>query len=180
MKLGLDLALEGHPPQLCPDALVTSELPTSQKAAVKQRSRWEHGHVQTIVTQVPRLLRAGVIQGRCDLLGLALELSVPPLSLLFLAWGVVTAASLGLWLADGSEWPALVLCGGLLAVLLALLACWFKFGRRDLPLTTLLSAPFYILWKVPIYLALVFRPQKAWVRTERSTPGAPETPADPR
>jgi len=166
MKLGLDLAVAGQPPQLCPDALVTSELPTSSQAAVKQRSRWEHGHVQTMLTQVPRLLAAGQ-------LGLALELSVPPLSLLFLGWATVITAAGGLWWLDGSPLPALLLLGAFSAVLLALLACWFQFGRQLLPFTTLLAAPFYILWKVPIYLALIFRPQKAWVRTERAGPDQP-------
>lgn len=40
MKLGLDLACAGHPLQLCPQALITSELPASSQAARKQRSRW--------------------------------------------------------------------------------------------------------------------------------------------
>ncbi len=33
--------------------------------------------------------------------------------------------------------------------------------------TRLLMIPFYILWKLPIYLAALFRPERRWVRTER-------------
>jgi N-acetylglucosaminyldiphosphoundecaprenol N-acetyl-beta-D-mannosaminyltransferase len=32
---------------------------------------------------------------------------------------------------------------------------------------SLLAAPFYVIWKIPLYLAFVFRPQREWVRTER-------------
>ncbi|MBL8795366.1 MAG: glycosyltransferase [Planctomycetia bacterium] len=176
MKLGLDLALAGDPPRLCPEALVTSELPTGEQAAVKQRSRWEHGHVRTLLTQAPRLFIASLTQRRPALFGLALELSVPPLSLLFFLWAAVLTAAAAFWLAGGSPAPALTLLAALLAVLLGILASWAKFGRDRLPFATLASAPFYVLWKVPIYLALVFKPQKAWVRTERSAEAKPPEP----
>jgi hypothetical protein len=52
-------------------------------------------------------------------------------------------------------------------VLLAIFAAWLRYGRQRLPFTTLLTAPFYILWKLPIYVRFLFRRQKAWVRTER-------------
>ena len=176
MKLGLDLAVGGQPPRLCPAALVTSELPSGDKAAKTQRSRWEHGHVQTITKQAPRLFGAGLRQGRLDLLGLALELSVPPLSMLFLLWSAAAAAAFGWWLATDALAPLLTLLAVLAAFGLTLFACWAKFGRQQLPLLALLSAPIYILWKVPIYLALVFKPQRAWVRTERTTPKESEPP----
>ncbi len=172
MRLGVDLAVAGHPPRLCPQAWVSSELPTGGAAAVAQRKRWEHGHVQTLLTQVPRLVAAAVRRGRPGLLGLALELSVPPLSLLFLLWAAVLAGAVGLWLAEGSPLPAAVLAGGGLAVLLAIFAAWVKFGRDRLPLTSLLAAPFYVLWKVPIYLTFFFRRQGTWNRTERAAPPA--------
>lgn len=176
MKLGLDLALAGNPPRLCPEALVISELPSGEQAAVKQRSRWEHGHVRTLLTQAPWLFLAALMQLRPALLGLALELSVPPLSLLFVLWAAVLTAAVGVWLAGGSPVPAIALSAALLLVLLGILASWAKFGRDRLPFATLASAPFYVLWKVPIYLALVFKPQKAWVRTERSADAKPEEP----
>jgi cellulose synthase/poly-beta-1,6-N-acetylglucosamine synthase-like glycosyltransferase len=176
MKLGLDLALAGDPPRLCPEALVISELPSGEQAAVKQRSRWEHGHVRTLLTQAPRLFVASLTQLRPTLLGLALELSVPPLSLLFVLWAAILAGVVGVWLAGGSAAPAIILVGAVLVVLLGILASWAKFGRDRLPFATLASAPFYVLWKVPIYLALVFKPQKAWVRTERSAEAKPEEP----
>jgi cellulose synthase/poly-beta-1,6-N-acetylglucosamine synthase-like glycosyltransferase len=169
MQLGLELAISGHPVSFCPDAIVRSELPAGKRAAARQRTRWEHGHMRTMLTQVPRLLGAAVRQRRFDLLGLALELSVPPLSLLFLLWVLALAGFLAVWLAGAGAGPLLVLGGGIVAVILFLFAAWVRFGHDDLSAASLLAAPFYILWKVPIYLNFLVRPERAWVRTERSS-----------
>lgn len=179
MKLGVDLALAGHPPKFCPAAQVSGELPSGKRAASKQRTRWEHGHLQTLLTQVPRLARASfrpappAARGghRLRLLGLALELSVPPLSMLFLLWAAAGAVALCWWVLGGPLLPAVLLAGGGLGVLLAVFAAWLRFGRERLPLTSLLAAPFYVLGKVPIYLAFLFRRERAWVRTDRSGTG---------
>lgn len=186
MQLGVDLAASGHPPQLCPEALVSGELPSGGHVALGQRRRWEHGHLMTMVTQVPRLVRAAVARRQFRLLGLALELSVPPLALLFLLWSAALVVSVGWWLVGGSAWPAVLLILGVSAVGLAIFAAWFKFGRERLPFTVLLSVPFYILWKVPIYATFLFRRQGTFNKTPRdaqatSTPagGAPSSPVNP-
>ncbi|MEO5768802.1 MAG: hypothetical protein ABIS92_10665, partial [Polyangia bacterium] len=47
---------------------------------------------------------------------------------------------------------------------------WFVFGRRVAPLRYLAFIPFYVMWKVPMYLSLVVRgKQKSWERTPRRT-----------
>lgn len=172
MQLGLDLAVAGHSAEFCPTARVTSALPSGRSAAVTQRTRWEHGHLRTLLGQVPRLVAASLRQRRADLLGLALELSVPPLSLLFLLWAVAGVGA-GLLASFTGDWlPALILAGSGLAALLAVLAAWFRFGRDHLPWTSLLTAPAYALGKLPIYAAFLLRPQRAWVRTARDTPAA--------
>lgn len=168
MKLGLDLAIAGHPPQFCPTTLVVGRLPSQAAAATSQRTRWEHGHLNTLTTFVPQLLAAGIKQGRLDLLTLGLELAVPPLSLLVVLWVGAMGVSLGLW-AVGWLWVWPVALGAIAGLLLltAILAAWFKFGRQDLPALTLLSIPFYILWKIPLYFRFLVRPEAQWVRTER-------------
>ncbi|NJR64170.1 MAG: glycosyltransferase family 2 protein [Leptolyngbyaceae cyanobacterium CRU_2_3] len=174
MQLGLDLAIAGQPPLFCGDARVTGLLPQQDKAAKSQRTRWEHGHLQTLRTQVPRLLKQATQQQRLDLLAIALDLAVPPLSLLVMLWlAVFSAALLGGML--GIAWlPMQILAieGGLL--LAAILAAWAKFGRTDLPVQTLLSIPFYVLWKIPLYFAFWVRPQTKWVRTDRDPVNVPK------
>lgn len=169
MQLGLDLACAGHPPKLCPEAQVDGVLPTGRTAAFRQRTRWEHGHLRTLLTQGPRLLASAVYRCRPDLLGLALELSVPPVSML----GLVYLATWLLWCVVPTSLPAIILASGGLAAASVLFAAWLRFGRDCLPFTSLLAAPFYVLGKLPILLAFFFRPQRAWVRTARSQPEPP-------
>jgi cellulose synthase/poly-beta-1,6-N-acetylglucosamine synthase-like glycosyltransferase len=168
MKLGADLALAGYPPRLCPAARLSGAAAPDRGAAIKQRTRWEHGHVHTLLTQAPRLVLAGLVGLRPRLVGLGLELAVPPLSLLLAGWVVLLAACLMWWQGAGGSWaPAVTLVSaGVLAGGGVFLA-WAKFGRAMLPLATLLAAPVYVAWKLPIYVKMLAAREKAWVRTDR-------------
>ncbi len=167
MQLGLDLAIAGHPPVFCSQGRVTGVLPQQKQAAKSQRTRWEHGHLQTLVKQVPLLVEESVVQRRWDLLAIALELSVPPLSLLVILWlAAFGCALLGASLGLASTAAILLAAEGLL-ILVSIFGAWAKFGRAYLPLSTLLAVPFYVLWKIPLYLAFLVRPQTKWIRTER-------------
>lgn len=167
MKLGIDLAIAGYPPLLAPEARVISPLPSRNDAATSQRTRWEHGHLQTILKQVPRLIKEGIKQQRFDLLALALELAIPPLSLLVLLWSGMTVIAIGSSLYLDNWWGLTLqlTSGGFL--FLAIFIAWYKFGRKQVSLKTLLTIPLYLLWKVPIYFFFLSRPQKEWVKTER-------------
>lgn len=166
MQLGLDLAIAGHPPQFCPTARVTGRLPQDDDAAKGQRTRWEHGHLETLTTQVPRLVKQALIQRRFDLLALALELAVPPLSLLVMAWAAALVLG-GLVAVVGSTAPLYLLGAEGLLILTAIVAAWAKFGQGYVSGMALLAAPLYVAWKVPLYLAFIINRQTDWVRTKR-------------
>jgi cellulose synthase/poly-beta-1,6-N-acetylglucosamine synthase-like glycosyltransferase len=172
MKLGIDLAIAGYPPQFCADANVVSRLPQDQQVAEGQRTRWEHGHMQVMKKYIPELLRAAISQRRSDLLMIAFDLCVPPLALLVLIYVGTTTLSLAAALLTAS-WVSLfpVTVVGLF-VFLAILIAWTRFGRSELPLLNLLAIPLYILWKVPLYLKFVIRPLSAWNSTQRDIPEA--------
>lgn len=168
MKLGFDAAIAGHPPLFCPTVQVAGQLPSAQSATSSQRTRWEHGHLQVLKTYLPLLLWQGLKQRRFDLLALGLDLSVPPLSLLVILWlgAMLIAMMTG---SIGLGWhPAVVLgiAGGLL--LTAITVAWVRFARADISLFRLLSIGMYILWKIPLYLKFVVKPQSSWIRTERT------------
>jgi cellulose synthase/poly-beta-1,6-N-acetylglucosamine synthase-like glycosyltransferase len=174
MQLGLDLAIAGQPPVLCKQALVTGRLPQLADIAKGQRTRWEHGHLQTLLTQVPRLLNAAIRQWRFDLFVLALDLSTPPVSLLTTLWVVMMG---GATLAGvlGASWiPASVLALEGLLIFISIVGAWAKFGRADLPMQTLLAVPAYVLWKIPLYLTFLVRRQTKWIRTQRDAVDVPE------
>ncbi|MBE9144869.1 glycosyltransferase family 2 protein [Planktothrix mougeotii] len=169
MQLGIDLALSGASPLFCEDAKTLGILPAQETAAKTQRTRWEHGHLNTLLTQVPCLISASFRQQRLDLLAIALDLCVPPLALLVLLWTAALIASVLMAVFNISMFPlqCLALEGTLLLV--AILLTWFNFGRSILSLKTLLSIPVYILWKLPMYFGFLKKPQQEWVRTQRDT-----------
>lgn len=167
MKLGFDLAIAGRPPAMCSAVTVVGPLPPSDVDAKTQRTRWEHGHLQLISHYCPRLFAQAAMQGRLDLWAIAIDLLIPPLSLLVTVWlggtiAVTLASGLsGFWL------PALVCYVAGLGLAIAVISAWANFAQADLALKTLLSVPMYVLWKIPVYLKFVTEPQVEWVRTRR-------------
>ncbi|HLY07833.1 MAG TPA: glycosyltransferase family 2 protein [Planctomycetota bacterium] len=180
MQLGIDLAIDGHPPVLCLEARVTGTLPSGRKAAFIQRTRWEHGHLGTLLSQAPRLLWHALRTARPALAGMALDLAVPPLALLCLGWVLSGLASLGLALRGADRLPAILsgITGGLIG--LSIILAWARHARGIVPARVLAFAPIYALWKIPLYLAFLFKRQKAWVRTPREDPPASAAPPPKR
>jgi cellulose synthase/poly-beta-1,6-N-acetylglucosamine synthase-like glycosyltransferase len=169
LQLGLDLAKAGHPPIFCPSARVTSEFASSTKGAEIQRSRWEHGHIHTIVSVAPKLIWVALRQNNKGLLALTLDLVVPPLSLLvMLVVGMFLLASFTA-LIGLSAAPMLISMGSFLALLLATIVAWWKCGRIVLPLGATLSMAPYALGKIGLYGRILFRRMETrWIRTDRS------------
>ncbi len=167
MKLGLDLLLAGYKPQFCGAAQVTSALPACQAAAHSQRTRWEHGRLTLMRDYLPRLVVAAIAQRRLGPLVLALDLCVLPLSLLtVMVFGVWSLALVLAWVWGLREALAIAsLALGFLVLATGL--SWSRFGRQDLPARQLCQIPLFILWKLPIYLQFLIRPQRQWIRTGR-------------
>jgi len=169
MKLGVDLALAGFPPRLCPEAELSGAAAPDNRSAIKQRTRWEHGHVQTLVRFAPRLIAAGLARGRLSLIGLGLELAVPPFSLVCAAWFLVGNCCLIWWQIMGGYWAPLAFSLSTMGFAgSAIFLAWFKFGRKMLPLRTLVLAPVYVLWKIPIYIKMLVARERNWDRTDRA------------
>jgi hypothetical protein len=167
LGLGLTLTVAGRGPVYTESARVNGRLPDSPSAAATQRTRWEHGYLYTILTQCPRLVWKGFVAGRPDLFLVALDLAVPPLSLLVLSGLISVALSLvGAWMS--STWSAILPLGSAAgAAGTGLCVAWVVFARKRLPLWAMGAIPVYILKKLPIYAGFLWNRQRAWVRTER-------------
>lgn len=168
MQLGIDLAIAGYSPLHCHSGKVIGRLMEPQ-FATSQRSRWEHGHLDTLVTQTPRLIKEAIAQKRYDLFTLALELAVPPVSLLILIWlGITLIATLiGILFQNWLALELQLISGGIL--FLAFFLAWYQFGQEIISFKKLLMIPFYIIWKIPMYIIFFISPQKEWLRTERDS-----------
>jgi cellulose synthase/poly-beta-1,6-N-acetylglucosamine synthase-like glycosyltransferase len=169
MKLGLDLAIAGYSPVFCPSAKIMGILPQQKQAATTQRTRWEHGHLQTALSYVPLLIKESVKQKRFDLLVIALDLLIPPLSLFVSLWLGLTLISLLMIIFHLSYIPFILSAMAGLMIFTAILIAWNKFGKKELPLITLVKIPLYILWKIPLYVKFLFKRESQWIRTERDS-----------
>jgi cellulose synthase/poly-beta-1,6-N-acetylglucosamine synthase-like glycosyltransferase len=166
-KFGIDMALAGYPAEFCPEARVSSHFPARRAAAQTQRTRWEHGHLQLIFREVPRLLASALRRRDLQLFGLGLDLLVPPLAFLALALAATSFASLVLALLAGVYWPLAAAAAGACLCAAALGCAWLGWGRDSLPPNTLLALPAYVVGKIPLYVRFVTKRQKVWIKTER-------------
>jgi cellulose synthase/poly-beta-1,6-N-acetylglucosamine synthase-like glycosyltransferase len=180
MQLGLDLARAGEAPRLCADARMTGRFPRDGSTALGQRRRWEHGHLRTIIGQAPPLLWHGLTRARLGTIAMALDLLVPPLSLLLVLLILASAAAALIALLTPVTWaPAIVLAAGTLAVFGCVFLAWLKFGRATLPASSFLAALSYVAWKLPMYCMFFIRPEKRWVRTPRNGGTTQSLPTGP-
>ena len=169
MQLGVDLAIAHTPAHIVEDTLVEGELPQRESAKTSQRTRWEHGHLQTIITQVPRLAGTAIAQRRLDLLGFALDLAVPPLALLVGASGLFLMLCLIYASGTGDFTPARPCLVGAVVFSCGMMVAQARFAKKLVAPYQLLAAPLYILWKLPIYVRYIWRRQQQWVRTARDS-----------
>jgi cellulose synthase/poly-beta-1,6-N-acetylglucosamine synthase-like glycosyltransferase len=167
LKLGLDLALAGSGPMFCPSALVTSEFASSATGARIQRQRWEHGHI-AMISAVPGLIIKALARGDLGLLALALDLAVPPLSLMaVLLAGVLSLAGV----ATLCGLPSLSLTIALSCSLgfgSAIFLAWLVHGRDVLPPNAIVSIAPYVFRKLSMYGRILTGKTTAhWIRTDR-------------
>jgi hypothetical protein len=144
-------------------------LPDRTQAAQSQRKRWEHGHLATLREYGPKLIGQGLRQARLDLIALAFDLMVPPLSLLV----ALLIAALGLTAVaaflGASLVPLAIVAVSLLGLGTAVLLAWYAHGRSLVRARDLGAIPLYVLWKIPLYFSFFTKGRHAsWDRTERS------------
>lgn len=166
LQLAIDLAVDGTPPRFCGQARVTSWFPSGDAAAAQQQTRWLWG-VMRAIAQAPRLLLAALRHRQSSLIGLAAELAVPPLSMLFALWALVVAlaALAGFWRHDWRPLVAAVSGSSLCA--LAVVAAWWRYARERVPLSVVLGAPLYALPALGAALVALVRRRQKWNRTAR-------------
>lgn len=167
MQLGIDLTIQGNAPGFSKDALVLSDFPSNQDAEVTQRTRWEHGHLQTILQQVPRLLKESLLKLDYKLLVFALDIAVPPLSFLVVISFLSTLFLLVMAFLFHYFLPLEMLLFSLLAFFIVMIMIWLKFGRQYLTATDFLLVPRYIASKIIIYVNFFNNRQGEWIRTSR-------------
>ena len=166
LRLGIDLSRRGHRIRLVEAAEVSSAAPAAD-ASSAQRRRWEHGFLRIAARHAVPLIGQGLAAHSRHLLALGCDLIVPPLSLLMIVAFSILAAC-GAFALLGSTLAPIVTLGVTLICALALVfLVWAREGRDILSGKTLLRAPAYVMWKVPIYVGILRSSQGEWNRTRR-------------
>jgi cellulose synthase/poly-beta-1,6-N-acetylglucosamine synthase-like glycosyltransferase len=166
--LGIALASAGYPPLFESRARVHSQFPTSEAGSEQQRQRWEKGHLDNIVDLVPGALAKSLRDGNLGLAALAIDIAVPPLSLLVVITALCEILG-GVAFGLGASPLALAIpsSSALLLVLGTALA-WIAGGRDVLPLRELLRLPLHVIQKLSFYHRISSgKATSAWIRTDR-------------
>lgn len=163
LEFSMQLLMQGVYVHYNPEAIVRAEMASSGEQAGSQRRRWEGGRFQILGRFALPLLaswfqsrKAGPVDGFLDLI-------TPPLSLLVL---LVLVFSLG-----GLIWPALGVYSLVLGLgIILYVLCGLILNRVGPRIwLALLTAPVYVLWKIPLYARFLLSSKKeAWIRTTRT------------
>nr|WP_250890088.1 glycosyltransferase [Sphingobium nicotianae] len=166
LVLGIDFARQGSPPLYLGQAFTWSDA-ASRQDTLTQRTRWEHGYIQTALKHGLPLALGNLARLRLSQAWFGLSLLVPPLALLVTLGLVVLAATTLLALLGACAMPALLLAAEFVIVAALLVLAWLRDGQATVSAATLARIPLYILWKIPVYLRLVRKRETQWVRTKR-------------
>jgi cellulose synthase/poly-beta-1,6-N-acetylglucosamine synthase-like glycosyltransferase len=166
--LGLALATAGRPPLFVSEARIHSYFAVSRTGTDQQRQRWEKGHLDNIVDLVPLALIRSVRDRNVPLAALAIDMAVPPLSLLVLIT-VVCGALGGVAFALGASAATLAIpMFSALILVLGTTLGWIAVGRDVLSVRKLLLLPLHPLGKALFYHKIASgKSTSAWIRTDR-------------
>jgi len=166
-QLSLECLRIGRGPYFYENAIVESNFPVRRKAEKTQRTRWEHGHLNTIVSEVPSLVIDALKGRNADLLFLAFEIGVPPLSLLVIIQTIMSLIFICVSVVAGMVSMMIISCLPIVVLAGTVLLGWIVFGRNILPLKYIVIIPWYIVRKIPLYVKFLIRPETKWIRTSR-------------
>lgn len=169
----VELALSGRLPIFCEESRFTSRLPSNRAVLATQRTRWMHGHLESMALQGPRLLLSALARRRLDLMLLAVDLLVPPVSLMVGLWmpGMALAVGGGVF---GVGWmPAVLLSACGLCASIVSNVVMRRYGYRDLG-RLLAATPAYVLARLRVGATFLVRRQNQWVPTARDSGHSPD------
>ncbi|UIJ39299.1 glycosyltransferase family 2 protein [Desulfobaculum bizertense] len=162
VEFSLQLVLEGVRVYYVPQTEVLAEMPVSGQQAESQRTRWESGRIGLIREYGMKLL-GRTAKGDGVALDALLDLLVPPLGLLVLLL-------LAFLLCSVFFYPVAVdyALAGLVGIVIYVVSSLFL---RKTPLYLWFAlgfAPFYLGWKICVYIKMLFSRGVRWTRTQRN------------
>jgi cellulose synthase/poly-beta-1,6-N-acetylglucosamine synthase-like glycosyltransferase len=167
--LGIALATSGHPPLFVSEARIFSHFPMAQAGSQQQRLRWEKGHIDNIIDLVPGALLKSLRDGNLGLAALAIDIAIPPLSLLVLITLSCETVAGALFILGGASTALAVSSLSILLLILGTLIAWIAVGRDVLPFFELVRLPLHVIGKLGLYRSISSgKAPSTWIRTDRN------------
>jgi cellulose synthase/poly-beta-1,6-N-acetylglucosamine synthase-like glycosyltransferase len=173
LELQLELILDGNVIEFVPEAVIEAEMPSTAAAARTQNERWESGRIDLTRRYVPRLVRSALARGarrRVTKLDTAVDLVLPPFSVLVAATAVSSAIALG-GARSGRFGRTIALIGiaNVVAQAAHVLSALWMVRAPAAVYRALATAPGLVAWKVALWArALIGRTDDHWIRTARN------------
>jgi len=160
LEYHLHLVTAGKRVWFLPEAIVSSELPTSASGETVQHSRWEGGRLRVARTWLPQLF-SSIAKGRMTALEPMLDLAGLPIS--FGVFALLLAACLPV------DWVRTYAAASMAILLMHVLAAVFAGHKWLRTLRLLVVVPFYLIWKLRLIpdVLRASSAKAAWVRTDR-------------
>jgi cellulose synthase/poly-beta-1,6-N-acetylglucosamine synthase-like glycosyltransferase len=160
LEYHLQLVRAGRKIVFADGARVCAEMPAGGRGASTQRARWEGGRLRTAIQNLPGLL-AGVASGKSRLLEPLLELLLLPLAFHVTLLGLTALMPFSIARIYALFALALVALHVVVGILVG--------GGDWRDFAALLSAPFYVAWKLAVLPKTLNSARRAapWVRTDR-------------
>ena len=161
-EFSLRLLLDGIVVHYNPDAMVLSDMPVDGKVAETQRMRWEGASRGMRGTFIRLIFKRFMREPRACYIDALFNSFVPPLALLVMGQVGCLAAAL----AFHSRLALPLACCFAVDVFYVLSGLVLR-RARAVEWRSLLWAPFYILWKIPLYIKMRKVDSTVWRRTKR-------------
>jgi len=165
--IGVDCALRGRAPRFFREVNIVSVFPESAGGRSDQKRRWLHGHLALIAERVPALVARGLLTGNTELLALAADLVVPPLTLLASVVGAVFVATSVDALVRHTYAPFALASLGACVFGSAIVIAWAARGRALIGVAECLELPRHLFQVVLHSGRFLIGKRSVWVRAER-------------
>jgi glycosyltransferase involved in cell wall biosynthesis len=167
LLIGLDCALAGAPPRYLGDVTLVSHFPETATGRNQQKQRWIHGHLSVMLTHAPRLAVLAIRHRNPDLLALAADVIVPPLTLLAAGLAGMLVVNTGFLIMTGGWLPLAISGSGAVFFGFTLATAWHFCGRTLIGHQELLQLPRHMVRVLATLGAFVRGKRSAWVRADR-------------
>jgi len=166
MKLGVDCVLDKKGAVFLPSVKVTSYFPTDVKTLETQRTRWEHGHISTVLSFVPKLFINSIQKINIKAFFFALDLMILPLA--FLALLIIASLLISVIFWFFSVFALIKIMAVIVPLFFSsIMIAWYFQARQIISFSELTNIPIYILSKLSIYKRLFGDKEKGWNKTKR-------------